>query len=128
MIKIKQALFLIFGITSFIIFYIGFLNYITTQDENVGLMILIFSIIVSAGTFFATFYISNNLTKPIELLAKRMNEFSKNNHITKSPMDDKGIQELQSLHKNFEDMADKVGGALEKEKQLNLKLQEMDTR
>ena len=128
MIKIKQALFLIFGITSFIIFYIGFLNYITTQDENVGLVILIFSIIVSAGTFFATFYISNNLTKPIELLAKRMNEFSKNNHITKSPMDDKGIQELQSLHKNFEDMADKVGGALEKEKQLNLKLQEMDTR
>ena len=128
MIKIKQALFLIFGITSFIIFYIGFLNYITTQDENMGLVILIFSIIVSAGTLFATFYISNNLTKPIELLAKRMNEFSKNNHITKSPLDDKGIQELQSLHKNFEDMADKVGGALEKEKQLNLKLQEMDIR
>jgi signal transduction histidine kinase len=128
MIKIKQALFLIFGITSFIIFYIGFLNYITTQDESVGLVILIFSIIVSAGTFFATFYISNNLTKPIELLAKRMNEFSKNNSIVKSSLDDKGIQELQSLHKNFEDMVDKVGGALEKEKQLNLKLQEMDTR
>jgi signal transduction histidine kinase len=128
MIKIKQALFLIFGITSFIIFYIGFLNYITTQDENVGLIILIFSIIVSVGTFFATFYISNQITKPIESLAKRMNEFSKNNFIAKSSMDDKGIQELQSLHKNFEDMADKVGGALEKEKQLNLKLQEMDTR
>jgi len=128
MIKIKQALFLIFGITSFIIFYIGFLNYITTQDENMGLVILIFSIIVSAGTLFATFYISNNLTKPIELLAKRMTEFSKNNHVAKSSLDDKGIQELQSLHKNFEDMADKVGGALEKEKQLNLKLQEMDTR
>ena len=128
MIKIKQALFLIFGITSFIIFYIGFLNYITTQDENVGLIILIFSIIVSVGTFLATFYISNQITKPIELLAKRMNEFSKNNFIAKNSLDDKGIQELQSLHRNFEDMADKVGGALEKEKQLNLKLQEMDTR
>ena len=128
MIKIKQALFLIFGITSFIIFYIGFLNYITTQDENVGLVILIFSIIVSIGTLFATFYISNNITKPIESLAKRMNEFSKNNFIAKISLDDKGIQELQTLHKNFEDMADKVGGALEKEKQLNLKLQEMDTR
>jgi signal transduction histidine kinase len=128
MIKIKQALFLIFGITSFIIFYIGLLNYITTQDESVGMIILIFSIIVSAGTFLATFYISNNLTKPIELLAKRMNEFSKNNSITKSSMDDKGIQELHSLHKHFEDMAEKVGGSLEKEKQLNLKLQEMDKR
>ena len=128
MIKIKQALFLIFGITSFIIFYIGFLNYITTQDENVGVIILIFSIIVSAGTLLATFYISNNLTKPIELLAKRMNEFSKNNSITKSSMDDKGIKELHSLHKNFEAMAEKVGGSLEKEKQLNLKLQEMDKR
>ncbi len=128
MIKIKQALFLIFGITSFIIFYIGFLNYITTQDESVGLIILVFSIIVSLGTFLATFYISNQITKPIELLAKRMNEFSKNNFIAKISLDDKGIQELQSLHKNFEDMADKVGGALEKERQLNLKLQEMDTR
>lgn len=128
MIKIKQALFLIFGITSFIIFYIGFLNYITTEDESVGLVILISSIIVSVGTLFATFYISNNLTKPIELLAKRMNEFSKNNTITKSSLDDKGIQELQTLQSNFEDMADKVGGALEKEKQLNLKLQEMDKR
>jgi signal transduction histidine kinase len=57
-----------------------------------------------------------------------MNEFSKNNFIAKISLDDKGIQELQSLHKNFEDMADKVGGALEKERQLNLKLQEMDTR
>jgi len=128
MIKIRQALFLIFGITSFIIFYIGFLNYITTQDENVGLVILIFSAIVSIGTLFATFYISNNLTKPIELLVKRMNEFSKNNSIVKIPLDDKGIRELNTLHKNFENMADKVGGALEKEKQLNLKLKEMDTR
>ena len=128
MIKIKQALFLIFGITSFIIFYIGFLNYITTQDENMGLVILIFSAIVSMGTFFATFYISKNLTNPIELLAERMKEFSENNFIVKSSVDDKGIQELNTLHKNFEDMASKVGAALEKEKQLNLKLKEMDTR
>jgi signal transduction histidine kinase len=128
MIKIKQALFLIFGITSFIIFYIGILNYITTQDKSVGLVILIFSAIVSVGTLFATFYISKNLTKPIELLATRMNEFSKNNSIEKTPSDDKGIKELQTLHKNFEDMANKVGSALEKEQHLNQKLKEMDTR
>ncbi len=114
MIKIKQALFLVFGITSFIMFYIGFVNYLTTQDKSVGLVFLIFSSIVAIGTLFAGFYISKNITKPIELLAQRMNEFSKNNSITKNSLDEKGIQELQSLHKNFEDMANKVGGALEK--------------
>lgn len=128
MIKIKQALVLVFGITSFIMFYIGFLNYLTTQDKSMGLIFLIFSSIVAIGTLSAGVYISKNITKPIELLAQRMNEFSKNNSITKNSMDDKGIQELQSLHKNFEDMANKVGSALEKEKQLNLKLQEIDTR
>ena len=128
MIKIKQALFLVFGITSFIMFYIGFLNYLTTQDKSMGLVFLTFSSIVAIGTLFAGVYISKNITKPIELLAQRMNEFSKNNSITKNSLDDKGIQELQSLHKNFEDMANIVGGALEKEKQLNLKLHEIDTR
>lgn len=128
MFKIKQALFLIFGITSFIIFYIGFLNYVTTQDENMGLLILIFSVIVSIGTFLATFYVSNNLTKPIETLIQQMKEFSQNNVITKNSLDDKGIKELYILNKNFEDMAYKVGGSLEKEKQLNLTLKEMDTR
>jgi len=93
-----------------------------------GLVFLIFSSIVAIGTLFAGFYISKNITKPIELLAQRMNEFSKNNSITKNSLDEGGIQELQSLHKNFEDMANIVGGALEKEKQLNLKLQEIDTR
>ena len=128
MIKIKQALFLIFGITSFIIFYIGILNYVTTEDKNIGLVILIFSAIVSAGTFFATFYISNNLTKPIELLARRMSEFSKYNSIKKNDLDDKGIQELHSLNENFKEMTLKVGNALEKEKQLNRELKEIDEK
>jgi len=128
MLKIKQALFLIFGITSFIIFYIGFLNYVTTEDKSVGLTILVFSIIVSIGTLVATFYISNNITKPVEMLARRMSEFSKTNTIKKNHLASKEFLELYSLHKNFEDMADKVGGALEKEKQLNFKLQEMDQR
>ena len=128
MIKIKQALFLIFGITSFIIFYIGILNYITTEDKNIGMVILVFSAIVSSGTFFATFYISNNLTKPIELLARRMSEFSKYNSIRKNGLDDKGIQEIYSLNKNFKEMTSKVGDALEKEKQLNQELKEIDSK
>ncbi|NIM26289.1 MAG: two-component sensor histidine kinase, partial [Nitrosopumilaceae archaeon] len=128
MIKIKQALFLIFGITSFIIFYIGVLNYLTTTDQEMGLTILAFSSIVATGTLAGSFYISKNLTTPIEQLAKKMTEFSKNNTISKTSMDDKGIFELQLLYKNFEDMANKVGSALEKEKQLNSKLQDMDVK
>lgn len=128
MLKIKQALFLIFGITSFIIFYIGFLNYITTEDEIIGIGILAFSIIASLGTIVATFYISNNITKPIESLARRMSEFSKTNTIQKTTVTDKEFKELYFLHKDFEDMAGKVGNSLEKEKQLNLELQEIDTR
>ncbi|MFB5607209.1 MAG: sensor histidine kinase [Candidatus Nitrosomaritimum yanchengensis] len=128
MIKIKQALFLIFGITSFIIFYIGILNYVTTEDKNIGLVILIFSAIVSAGTFGATFYVSNNLTKPIELLARRMSEFSKYNSIKKNGLDDKGIRELHSLNENFKEMTLKVGNALEKEKKLNRELKEIDEK
>ena len=128
MIKIKQALFLIFGITSFIIFYIGVLNYVTTPDQEVGVIILVFSSIVATGSLVGSFYISKNLTKPIEQLAKKMTEFSKNNTVSKNSMDDKGIFELHLLHKNFEKMAQKVGSALEKEKQLNSKLQDMDVR
>ncbi|HUU48535.1 MAG TPA: HAMP domain-containing sensor histidine kinase [Nitrosopumilaceae archaeon] len=93
-----------------------------------GLLILIFSAIVSVGTMFATFYISKNLTNPIEILIQQMKEFSQTNSFTASSLDDKGIQELYTLNKNFEDMANKVGKALEKEKQLNLELKEMDTR
>jgi len=128
MLKIKQALFLIFGITSFIIFYIGFLNYLTTEDKGFASVILAFSTIVSIGTLAATFYISNNITKPIEILERRMREFSKTNSYKKNSLKDKEFQELFFLHKNFEDMAGKVGGALEKEKHLNYKLQEMDVR
>jgi len=126
MIKIRQALFLIFGITSFIILYIGILNYVTTEDKNIGLVILIFSAIVSTGTFSATFYVSNNLTKPIELLAQRMSEFSKYNSIKKNGLDDKGFKEIHSLNENFKEMTLKVGHALEKEKQLNHELKEID--
>ena len=128
MLKIKQALFLIFGITSFIIFYIGFLNYITTEDKSFGFVILIFSAIVSIGTLVATFYISNNITKPIESLERKMRDFSKTNSYKQNSLNNKEFQELYFLHKNFEDMAGKVGAALEKEKHLNYELQEMDVR
>ncbi|MDH3276851.1 MAG: HAMP domain-containing histidine kinase [Nitrosopumilus sp.] len=93
-----------------------------------GLLILLFSVIVSVGTLLATFHVSKNLTKPIETLVQRMQDFSQTNIVTPNPCDDGGIQELHILHKNFEEMANKVGETLKKEKQLNIKLKEIDTR
>jgi signal transduction histidine kinase len=55
-----------------------------------------------------------------------MSEFSKYNSIKKNGLDDKGIQELHSLNENFKEMTLKVGNALEKEKQLNHELKEID--
>jgi len=128
MLKIKQALFLMFGVTSFIIFYIGFLNFVTTDDQLIGKIILIFSGIVSIGVLIGTLFISNNITKPIETLVKRMNEFSLNNRINKNSYNSQGIQEIQYLHENFEKMAKSVAKTIEKEKTLNLELREMDKR
>ena len=127
MLKIKQALFLMFGATSFIIFYIGFLNFVTTNDQFIGKIMLVFSAIVSIGVLIGTLYISNNITKPIESLVKKMNEFSHNNKINNT-YNSQGIHELHYLHENFENMAESVGKTIEKEKTLNHELKEVDKR
>ncbi|MCV0372595.1 MAG: HAMP domain-containing histidine kinase [Nitrosarchaeum sp.] len=128
MLKIKQVLFLMFGVTSFIIFYMGFLSFITTSDKLIGTIMLGFSGIVSLGTLIGTFYISRNITNPIDELINKMNEFSQNNKTTKETKTSHGIHELQYLHKNFHKMTGMVGKTIEKEKKLNRQLQEMDKR
>ncbi|NIP61362.1 MAG: two-component sensor histidine kinase [Nitrosopumilaceae archaeon] len=128
MLKIKQALFLMFGVTSFIIFYIGFLNFVTNEDRFLGTIMFVFSVIVSIGALIGTFYISKNITKPIESLVNKMNEFSTNNKIIKNHYDNHGIQELQHLHDNFEKMVAVIANTIEKEKRLNSELQKMDKR
>ena len=128
MLKIKQVLFSMFGVTSFIIFYIGFLNYITIEDKLMGSVMLTFSGMISLGTLLGTFYISKNITHPIDNLINKMNEFSTNNKIEKSSKPNHSIQELQYLHENFQKMTGIVGDTIEKEKKLNKQLQEMDKR
>ena len=117
-----------FGVTSFIIFYIGFLNYITTDDKMMGVVMLTFSGIVSIGTLIGTFYISRNIIHPIDDLIKKMNEFSKNNRIITNLEINNNIQELQYMHENFDKMAVIVGRTIEKEKKINEQLQEIDKR
>ena len=128
MLKIKQVLFLMFGVTSFIIFYIGFLNFITSEDQFVGTIMLVFSGIVSVGTLLGTLYISKNVTRPIDLLINKMNEFSITNKIEMTDDENYGIQELQYLHDNFEKMSVIVGQTIKKEKILNKQLQDIDKK
>lgn len=117
-----------FGVTSFIIFYMGFLNYITSDEHFMGTALLGFAGAVSVGTIIGTGYISKNITSPIDLLIHKMNEFSTTNKIQKKDVKNYGIQELQYLHDNFENMADIVGKTIKKEKKLNQQLQEIDKR
>lgn len=128
MLKIKQVLFLMFGVTSFIIFYMGFLNYITIEDKFVGTTMLVFSVMVSLGTLFGTFYISKSITNPIDVLITKMKQFSSNNKNEYNVNINHNIHELQYLHENFQKMTEIVSSTIEKEKELNKRLQDMDKR
>lgn len=128
MLKIKHVLFLMFGVTSFIIFYMGFLNYITTADQLMGTIMLAFSGIVSIGALVGTLYISRKITKPIETVIGKMNEFSATTKVDESFMSHNGIKELHYLHENFKNMTGMVSDTIKKERKLNKQLQEMDKR
>ena len=57
MLPIKHTLFLVSGVSSFIIFYMGLVNFVTSVDESTGLILLIFSVFVATGTLLGTVYI-----------------------------------------------------------------------
>ncbi|EIJ66706.1 hypothetical protein BD31_I1977, partial [Candidatus Nitrosopumilus salaria BD31] len=76
---IKHTLFLVSGVSSFIIFYMGLVNFLTSVEQSTGMILLFFSVFVAAGTLLGTVYISKSITKPIEKLAERMTDFSKTN-------------------------------------------------
>src|SRR3970040_1596513 len=46
----KDILFLVSGVSSFIIFYMGLVNYLTAPDASTGVLLLIFGTAVAAGT------------------------------------------------------------------------------
>jgi len=128
MIPIKHILFLVSGVSSFIIFYMGLVNYITAVESSTGIILLIFATAVSAGTLLSTVYISKSITNPIEKLAQNMTEFSKTNKITNKKPINTNIKEIYELNENFESMGQKVEKTLNVQKEYVMKLKEIDRK
>ncbi len=128
MAPIKHTLFLVSGVSSFIIFYMGIVNYLSATDKSNGMILLIFSILVAAGTLLSTVYISRSITKPIEKLAHNMREFSKTNKLSKKNPIKTNVQEIFELNENFETMGEQVEQTIEVQNEYVEKLKEMDRK
>ncbi len=128
MLSIKHTLFLVSGVSSFIIFYMGLVNFVTSIEKSTGLILLIFSVLVAASTFLGTAYISKSITKPIEKLAKNMRMFSKTNKISKQNQIKTNVREIFELNENFESMGEKVEKTIEVQKEYVTKLKIMDRK
>lgn len=128
MLPIKHTLFLVSGVSSFIIFYMGIVNYLTSIDKTTGLILLVFSIFVATGTLLGTVYISKSITKPIEKLAQRMTEFSKTNKMSEKNQIKTNVKEIFELNENFESMGEKVEKTIEVQKEYVDKLKDMDRK
>ncbi len=126
--SIKHTLFLVSGVSSFIIFYMGLVNFVTSADETTGLILLIFSIFVATGTFLGTVSISKSITKPIEKLAQNMTIFSKSNKISKQNPIKTNVREIFELNKNFQSMGETVEKTIEVQKEYVEKLKIMDRK
>ncbi len=128
MLSIKHTLFLVSGVSSFIIFYMGLVNFVTSVDKSTGLILLIFSILVAVGTLLGTVYISKSITKPIEKLAQSMTEFSKTNKMSDKNPIKTNVKEIFELNENFESMGEKVEKTIEVQKEYVAKLKVMDRK
>lgn len=128
MIPIKHILFLVSGVSSFIIFYMGIVNYLTAVENSTGVILLIFATAVAAGTLLSTVYISKSITKPIEKLAQNMTEFSKTNKITNKKPINTNIKEIHELNENFQSMGQKVEKTISVQKEYVEKLKEIDRK
>ncbi|MFQ5781580.1 MAG: sensor histidine kinase [Nitrosopumilus sp.] len=128
MLPIKHTLFLVSGVSSFIIFYMGLVNYLTSVDKSTGMVLLIFSIFVATGTLLSTVYISRSITKPIEKLAKNMTDFSKTNKMSNKNQIKTNIKEIFELNENFESMGEKVEQIIDVQNEYVEKLKAMDRK
>jgi len=126
--SIKHTLFLVSGVSSFIIFYMGLVNFATSADKSTGLILLIFAIFVSTGTFLGTVSISKSITKPIEKLAQNMATFSKTNKISKKNQIKTNVKEIFELNENFTNMGEKVKKTIDVQKEYVEKLKIMDRK
>src|SRR5690349_21847600 len=128
MIPIRYILFLVSGVSSFIIFYMGLVNYLTAIESNVGIILLIFAIVVASGTLLSTVYISKSITSPIEKLAQNMTNFSKTNKNRDRKMINTNIKEIHELNKNFESMKQKIEETISIQKEYVEKLKNIDIK
>lgn len=128
MLRIKHTLFLVSGVSSFIIFYMGLVNFLTSVDESTGMVLLIFSIFVATGTLLGTVYISRSITQPIEILAHNMTEFSKTKKMSNKETIRTNVTEIFQLNENFESMGEKVENVIKLQKEYVNKLKDMDRK
>jgi len=126
--SIKHTLFLVSGVSSFIIFYMGLVNFVTSVDESTGLILLIFSVFVATGTLLGTVYISKSITIPIEKLAESMTEFSKTNKMANKNQIKTNVKEIFVLNENFTSMVEKVEKTIDVQKRLFNKLKQVDRK
>lgn len=128
MLPIKHTLFIVSGVSSFIIFYMGIVNFLTSVDESTGMILLIFSVFVATGTLLGTVHISTSITKPIQKLAKNMSEFSKTNKMSNENQIKTNVKEIFELNENFESMGEKVEKTIEVQNEYVEKLKDMDRK
>jgi len=128
MLSIKHTLFLVSGVSSFIIFYMGLVNFVTSVEKSTGLILLIFSVFVAAGTLLGTVYISKSIRQPIEKLAQGMAEFSKTNKMSNKNQIKTNVKEIFELNENFESMGEKVEKTIEVQNEYVAKLKVMDRK
>ena len=128
MLSIKITLFLVSGASSFIIFYMGVVNFLTSVEESTGMILLIFSVFVATGTLLATVNISRNITQPIEKLTQDMKQFSTTNKASKRDPLKTNVSEIFQLNEDFKKMEQKVERTIELTNDYVEKLKEMDRK
>ena len=135
MLRIRNVLFLVFGVTSSLVFYLGLMNFLTIENLSVNseeqvnlhdITVLIFAAVLSGVIFVITLYFSRKITKPIEELDKLMMEFSHTRKITTVPHIDTQIKELHQLQSNFLKMTQTVEKAFSLEEELISELKKHD--
>ena len=128
MLPIKHTLFIVSGVSSFIIFYMGIVNFLTSVEETTGVILLIFSVFVATGTLLGTVHISTSITKPIQKLAKNMSDFSKSNKMSNESQIKTNVTEIFELNENFVSMGEKVEKTIKVQNEYVHKLKEMDRK
>jgi signal transduction histidine kinase len=128
MLPIKHTLFIVSGVSSFIIFYMGIVNFLTSVEQSTGTILLIFSVFVATGTLLGTVHISTSITRPIQKLAKNMSDFSKSNKLSNENQIKTNVKEIFELNENFVIMGEKVERTIEVQNEYVQKLKDMDRK